>query len=103
MEYILFIGLFFWLVNKEAIFFENKLRIVQIELGLILFFTIFLFISSGFNLLFGFFLLWVLFAIGCYFIYQKFHQKIGFIGISFCLFFTVVFLYLELFLLNFDL
>ena len=103
MEFILFVGLFFWLIEKEATFFENKLKIVQIELGSILFLTVFLFISAGFNLLFGFFLVWLLLAVGCYLVYIKRHKKIGFIGVSFCLYFTVVFIYLELFLLNFNL
>jgi len=99
---IIFVLIFFKLIGTDQTFFENKLRMVQIELGVTLFLSVFLFWSAGFTWLLLFFLFWAGVATGSYFIYVKYNQKIGFIGSSFCLFFTIVYFYFELFLLNFN-
>lgn len=92
---ILFIILFTWLIYTKKDIFSNKKRFLQIELGITLLATIIILIISGFRLTAGFLLLWVAVAFLCYYIYQKHHQKIGFIGVSFCTFFNIVFLYLQ--------
>lgn len=101
-SFVIFVVVFFWMIRKNGAFFENKLRFVQVGLGLTLFLSIFLFISADSILLFLFFLFWALVAVGSFLAYQKYSAKIGFVGLSFCLFFTGIFVYLELFLLNFD-
>ena len=97
-----FVFVFFRLIRADQRFFENRLRWVQVELGVTLFLSIFLFVSAGFSFLLLFFLFWALVSVASYVIYLKVNPKLGFIGSSFCLYFTLMFVYLELFLLNFN-
>lgn len=91
---ILFIVLFTWLIYTKKDIFSNQKRFLQIQLGIISVITLTILIISGAGITIGFLLLWVVLAFLCYYIYQK-HPKIGFIGVSFCTFFNIVFLYLQ--------
>jgi len=99
---VVFVALFYWLIKMKPTFFANKIRLVQVELAVTLVLSVFLFISAGFNLLFIYVLFWVMLALGSYVVYQKYNEKMGFIGLSFCLYFTLIFIYLEFYLLNFS-
>lgn len=92
---ILFIALFSWLISTKKDIFSNKKRFLQIELGIILLATLIILVISGLGMTVAFLLLWVAVAFLCYYIYQNHHQKVGFIGVSFCTFFNLVFLYLQ--------
>ena len=92
---ILFIGLFTWLIYTKKDIFSNKKKFLQIELGIILLATLIILIISGIGITMGFLLLWVAIAFLSYYIYQNHHQKVGFIGVSFCAFFNIVLLYLQ--------
>ena len=94
----IFIPLFFWLVYSKKEKFSNKKRLLQIELGLISLVTIIMIIIGGVGITLAFLLIWVAVALVSYYIYLKKSSKVGFIGVNFCAFFSIVFLILQIWL-----
>ena len=96
-----FIGGFFTLIRMSATRFARP-SLARVLLGLSIFCLLFLLIDAAFGFLFGFFLGFALLAGGSYYVFLKRSQKVGFIGLCFCLTFSALFFYLQFFLLNFS-
>ncbi|MGL4338104.1 MAG: hypothetical protein ACRCST_14515 [Turicibacter sp.] len=99
---ILFIALFFILFKLKGPFFNGKKRWLQVELGLISIITIIQLIISGIGMTLGFILFWGIVAFGCYYVYEKYNQKIGFIMVNFSFFFSISFLILQVWIFGTD-
>ena len=93
---VIFIGIFFFLIQSKKINFKNKKRILQTELAINIVITIILLIISGLGMTMYFILFWLIISALCYYLYGNNHEKLGFIGTSFCTFFLCIFLILQL-------
>lgn len=93
---IIFIGIFFYLIQSKKLIFNNKKRILQFELVINLIITLILLIISGLGITMYFIFIWLIISAVCYYLYKSNHEKYGFIGTSFCTFFFIIFLVLQL-------
>ena len=93
---VIFIGIFFFLIQSKKINFKNKKRILQAELAINIIITIILLIISGLGMTMYFIVFWLIISALCYYLYSNNHEKLGFIGTSFCTFFLCIFLILQL-------
>lgn len=92
---LIFIVLFFMLFVLKEPFFKNKKLWLRIDLGIIFIITLIQIIISGLGLTTAFILFWVAASCLFYYVYNKYNQKVGFIMVNFSLFFSVVFLFLQ--------
>lgn len=105
MEFLIllvFVMIFFSLIKLKSTFYQGRDVLAKILLGINLILLAILCLSAGFGPLLLFFLCWVGIALGSYGVYRKLHPKSGIIGACFCLFFSAVFVYLQLYLFNFN-
>ena len=79
---VIFIGIFFFLIQSKKINFKNKKRILQAELAINIVITIILLIISGLGMTMYFILFWLIISALCYYLYGNNHEKLGFIGTS---------------------
>lgn len=93
---ILFIAIFFYLIRLNKNQFNNKKRILQIELALNIIIALILLIISGLGITIYFIFFWLITSAICYYLYCNNHEKVGFIGTSFCTFFLCIFLILQI-------
>ncbi|MDO4926152.1 MAG: hypothetical protein Q3980_10905 [Turicibacter sp.] len=93
---LIFIGVFFFLIQSKKLNFNNKKRILQFELAINLIITLILLIISGLGITMYFIFMWLIISAICYYLYCNNHEKYGFIGSSFCTFFFSIFLILQL-------
>ena len=93
---VIFIGIFFFLIQSKKINFKNKKRILQDELAINIIITLILLIISGLGMTMYFIVFWLIISALCYYLYSNNHEKLGFIGTSFCTFFLCIFLILQL-------
>lgn len=92
---ISFTILFFYLIHMDAQKFNQKKRIIQIEVGINVIITLILLIIMGIGMTMYFILFWLILSIIAYYFYSN-HTKITFIIATFCTFFLCIFLVLQL-------
>ncbi len=92
---IVFIGLFYYLIQSKKINFRGKKRIIQVEIIFNMVMVLLLIISGGIGFVTCLFLFLLLCSGLFYYVYGAKSEKIGFIGGLFCTFFLFVFLILQ--------
>lgn len=93
---IIFIGFFSFLIRSKKLNFNNKQIILNIELIINLLITLIFLIICRFGITTIFIMIWFVISVFCYYVYNHNHEKYGFIGTSFCTFFFIIFLVLQL-------
>lgn len=90
-----FISLFSFFIQSKKLNFKDKKRWLQGELLINIVITLILIIINGLGMSTCFILFWLIFSFLFYYIYIQNKEKLGFIGVTFCSFFLMVFLFLQ--------
>jgi len=99
---MVFVVVFFTLIRMGKNRFAKLLRLSQVFLGTIVWGLLALIFDGRFGALTFFYLFFGALAGTSYFLFLKGSEKVGFIGLSFCLVFVGLFVYLHFVLLNFN-
>ena len=68
---VIFIGIFFFLIQSKKINFKNKKRILQAELAINIIITLILLIISGLGMTMYFIVFWLIISALCYYLYSN--------------------------------
>lgn len=90
-----FTSIFFYLIYSDKKRFNEKKRLIKLELVINLIISLTLLIINGLGITMYFILFWLILGFISYLFYNK-DKKFGFIGTTFCTFFLIIFLILQI-------
>ena len=90
-----FTSIFFYLIYSDKKRFNEKKRLIKLELVINLIISLTLLIINGLGITMYFILFWLILSFISYLLYNK-DKKVGFIGTTFCTFFLIIFLMLQI-------